>query len=554
MAKADNINFKNDPKTKLKKKIIFSITLLLGSLILFIGGLAYIYSITPPRERNSIIDSINFLVKPGETAFKGRKTMNILCLGLDNNYTEKGIAYTKDSRSDTMFVISIDSSAKQINMLSIPRDTWVNIPGYGYEKINGAYAFGGLELAKKTVSSFLGVPIDHHVIIRIKAAKEIVDAIGGLEIDVMKDMDYDDNWGNLHIHLKKGPQKLDGAQAVGYARFRHDEEGDWGRMRRQQQVINAIIREMKKPGKFPKIDKLVGIVRENVETDLTTAEIIDICRLYKDFDRQNMMTGIIKGDDAVSDAGASIIIPNETEKKKLVKRLLIREGDELITNKKLAIYNGSQTQGLATELATYFESRGYEIVKIADADRYDYEDSAIISYTKNGLVNPDIKNILGYVTVQKGTDPPTNEDYTIIIGNKWVDWLRDHPMPEIERAIEEPPVYYPGVRYGSGSSSSGSSSTSDTPSDSGTEPAPENTDTSTEVHDTYIEEEPQTPLEVPTEQPTEHLPTEDVTHPEVDVTPEPVERYTVPIPPAPEKSKTESTNSTPEIPPEVDVD
>ena len=534
MPKADNINFNNDPKIKFKKKAIFFVILFFASIIVFIGGLAYIYSITPPGGGNSFMDSIRFLVKPGETAFKGNKTLNILCLGLDNNYDERGIAYTKGSRSDTMFVLSIDSSAQRVSMLSIPRDTWVNIPGYGYEKINGAYALGGLELAKKTVSAFLGVPIDHYVIIRIKAAKEIIDAIGGLELDVMKDMDYDDNWGNLHIHLKKGPQKLDGMQAVGYARFRHDEEGDWGRMKRQQQVINAIIRELKKPDNLPKIDKLIGIVRANIETDFSAPEIVDICRLYKDFDRQNMLTGIIKGDDAVSESGASIIIPYESEKKKLVKRLLIREGSEIINDKKLAIYNGSQTQGLATELATYFESQGYEIVKIADAERYDYEDSAIVSYTKDGLVNPDIKNILGYITIQKGTDPPSQEDYTIIIGNKWVDWLKDHPIPEFVSEPKETPAYYPGVRYGSIEDNSTHNNIND------------NETSTVRPPNEYNEEFENNETEEATDEQETDQNAKEITEPETDIpdttptetTTEPEKRYTVPIPPAPEDTGT----------------
>ncbi len=512
MGKADSVSFTDKKRFNWKRFIIFSSVTVVISLALLIGGLAYIYSITPAGGGNPFIDSIRFIVKPGETAFKGNKTMNILCLGIDNNYTENGMAYTKGARSDTIFILSIDSQAQQVNMLSIPRDIWLNIPGYGYDKINSAYALGGINLAKKVVSSFLGITIDHFIIIRVKAAKEIVDTIGGLEIDVPKDMDYDDNWGNLHIHLKKGPQVLDGSQAVGFARFRHDEESDWGRMKRQQQVINAIIKEMKKPENFIRMDKIVNVVHKNIDTDLDMAEIIDICRLYKDFDRQNMLTGVVKGEDAFSNDGASIILPDENEKTKLVKRLLLRDGNNLIANRKISIFNGSQTEGLATELANYLESEGYDVVKIADADKYDYEDSIITDYTASKIGNVDLKKVMGYISLQTGKDAPYNEDYSIIIGNKWLEWRKSHPLPYIEPA--KPYIRdYTGVRTTNDYETSGGGHYQEprnTQTDSTEKPAAEDPETPQEnsEHNTY---------------------TEPVTDPVPEQT-EPTKRYVVPIP------------------------
>ena len=427
---------------------VAAVSILVGAII-FIAVGAYIYSITPHGKYAGLYDSIKFIIKPGQTAFNGKKTMNILCVGLDHNYTDKGIMYTKVARTDTIFVISIDDEAKRLNMLSIPRDAWVEIPGYGYGKINSAYSIGGMDLTRKTVSKFLGININNYIIIRIKAANEIVDALGGLEIDVPKDMNYDDNWGNLHIHLKQGVQKLNGTEAAGFARFRHDEEGDWGRMKRQQQVINALIRELKKPENILKIDKLIKIAHDNIETDLTSAEMLDICRLYKDFDRKNMKTGIIKGDDAMSADEQAIIIPYESEKVKLVKSLIIR--DEALENTcRVTVLNGSSTDGLATEMSEILKNEGYTVENIGDADRYDYEESVIIPHKTGQASAKQLANYLGYVKVHPVEESSGDEDYTIIIGNKWLEWKRLHPeiFPEIrDNARTEAPVHYPGVNY-----------------------------------------------------------------------------------------------------------
>ena len=210
-----------------------------------VGGIFYTEYVVKPVAESGGADYRPLQVlkaeETGERVFGNTDRLNVLLLGIDYNHDDKGIIYTKGARSDTMMVVSLSRDAKFLNVVSIPRDTRVYIgEGYGYEKINSAYSYGGVEQAKKTASEFLGVPIQHHVVVKVSGAKDLIDALGGLAIDVEKDMDWDDNWGNLHIHLKKGPQLLNGEQAVGYARFRMDEEGDRGRIRRQQQVIRVL--------------------------------------------------------------------------------------------------------------------------------------------------------------------------------------------------------------------------------------------------------------------------------------------------------------------------
>lgn len=450
MGKTDTIHFKPAKKHGWKRKLGFAAITLTASLFILISGFAYIYKITPPDTTLPFRDTINLFIKPGEAAFQGNRTLNILCLGIDHNYDEKGMPFSSGARSDTVFVISVDSNGEQVNMLSIPRDTWVNIPGYGFEKINAAYALGDISLAKKVIGNFLGVEMDHYVVIRVKAAEELVNALGGLEIDVEKDMDYDDNWGNLHVHLRKGPQVLSGKDAVGYARFRYDEEGDWGRMRRQQQVINTVIKEVKKPANLTKLDKIGKIIHENVDTDLTAAQIVDLARLYKDFDRSRMKSGIIKGDDAFSSAGASIIIPYEDEKMDLVKKLLVRDGTVIPSQIKIGVLNGSKTEGLAGQLADILESRGYTVTRVADADRYDYEKTIVVEYGNNPELHRTFSEILGFTDLRHGTTDENsyNEDFTVVIGNNWLAWREEHPVQiESRRKPDIRTDYGNTVRY-----------------------------------------------------------------------------------------------------------
>lgn len=263
---------------------------------------------------------------PGAVAFHGRDRLNILCLGLDYNHTREGIAYTKHARSDTIFIVSIDPLAHSLNVLSIPRDTRVYIPAAeGYDKINAAYSYGGVQEARKTVSAFLGVPIHHHLVVKVKAAAELVEAVGGLEVDVEKDMDYDDHWGKLHIHLKKGPQWLNGPEVVGYCRFRNDEEGDWGRIRRQQQVMGALTARLGHPTLVTRLQAVVETVRANVDTDLTLSQMVDLACLYHSFERSRMTTAILEGRGAYL-GGISYILPLEEANRRLARRLLTSPG------------------------------------------------------------------------------------------------------------------------------------------------------------------------------------------------------------------------------------
>jgi LCP family protein required for cell wall assembly len=232
-----------------------------------------------------------FLLDPQKYVFGQQKKLNILCLGVDYNHTSQGIQHSKGARSDTIIILSLDAKTHKIKVLSIPRDLRVMLSDLdGEGKINSAFTFGGAKQSRAVVSKLLGVPIHYCVAVRVEAAKEIVDAMGGLTVNVEKDMDYDDKWGNLHIHLKKGKQKLNGMQVVGYCRFRHDEESDFGRMRRQQQVIRIVTSQLGKKTSLETVDRLAKIFRKNVTSDLAYSKMFTLGRIFRTADKSNIKT------------------------------------------------------------------------------------------------------------------------------------------------------------------------------------------------------------------------------------------------------------------------
>lgn len=430
--------------------IVLVIVFIFGIIV---SGAAFLYLVSKQHEKGTpVMDIVRIMIsKPGQIAFKDKDSLKILVMGLDYNYNERGIHYTKDARSDTIFVVRVDREGKELNMLSIPRDSRVELAdGYGYDKVNAAYSLGGVELAKKTIGNFLETDIDHYVIIRSYAMKDLVDAIGGVAVDVEKDMDYDDNWGHLHVHLKKGIQRLNGEQAVGYCRFRHDPEGDRGRIRRQQQFIAALIKELKKPSNLVNADKISRAFKKMLETDMSVLDLMDLAKVYKNFKMDRITKGVIDGDDE-NIGGASYIIPDDNKKKMLVQRLL--EGREVLdpADIKIQVLNGSGTQGAAAQAAEILKQKGYNVVDVGNAPTQDCEFTEIVDYNNRPNMALSIMDIIGKTQLSRD-DSGINEtlDFTIIIGKDWHGPPSESslPAPEVtsaQKTNEETPAEKPLV-------------------------------------------------------------------------------------------------------------
>lgn len=287
----------------------------------------------------------------------GPKRRNILFLGVDagENPNDPWAA----TRTDTIIVINIDPRSKSVNAISVPRDSKVFLPGNkGVNKINAAHAIGGIEMTKRTIEDTLGIRIDKYIMVNDNAVKEIVDAMGGLDIYIEKPMHYNDYSANLHINFSKGEHHLNGQEAVEYLRFRHDLLGDIGRTQRQQWLLRSIIEQIKKPSTITKIPDIISIAKQNVKTDMSFYELSQYAALAKNIDMDKTEIALLPG--APNQRGYIsywILDPDKTQD--VINRLIYRDKeyigeDAIITagimssdsDKKRAIENALTTAGI----------------------------------------------------------------------------------------------------------------------------------------------------------------------------------------------------------------
>lgn len=252
--------------------------------------------------------------------------INILLMGLDDGDDQHPGA---PRRSDAMILASIHKDDGTIRLLSIPRDTRVEVPGYkGYDKITHAYYYGGAPLAVQTVETLLQVPVDHYVVVDWQAFIKIVDLLGGVDMYVERDMDYEDPYANLAIHLKKGYQHLNGQQTGQYVRFRSDELGDIGRVQRQQRFLKAMAGEVFNAGAIVKVPELVNTMNQYIVTDVTGIEAVRLVYHLRGLRTQSPRAEMLPGKFA-DIGGLSYWNPDREQTRQLVQRLFVSQGSTI---------------------------------------------------------------------------------------------------------------------------------------------------------------------------------------------------------------------------------
>lgn len=268
-----------------RKRRTFSILLILIAFLAVTAASYFIFSNALDKNTK----------RTGNGFISAQDKINILVMGVDQRSDDVG-------RSDTMFVVTVDTKTKSVALLSIPRDTRVRIPGNGWDKINHAYATGGHKLTQQAVEGLMGIPIDHYVMINFKGFQKIVDAVGGVDINVEKRMYYEDPYDGdgLVIDLRPGMQHMDGKTAIKYVRYR-DGEGDIGRIQRQQQFVKALFSEVASPAVITKIPAIIREVSATIETDLSTSEMLNFAQILNDAYKQGLKTDMVPGKPAYID-------------------------------------------------------------------------------------------------------------------------------------------------------------------------------------------------------------------------------------------------------------
>lgn len=310
---------------------------------------------------------------PGLTA-----PMHILVLGIDyNGYGRHLSADGGRTRTDTLLLVRIDPRDRRVSALSIPRDTRVELPGYGIDKINAANVYGGADLVKETVTGFLGVPVDRYVKLDLKGAEKLIDLIGGVDLDVERAFHYDDWAGRLHVHLKPGYQHLGPKEAVAYARFRHDNQGDLGRVTRQQRLLQAVAAKLFQPGNLLRLPQLLGVARDHIETDLTPADLTHLVATVPDLWRQEMRWATVPGHYSLW-RGVSYWEADVAGTGTLVARLFSRAPLAADDSCRVLVLDAQKRPAVVQQVAAALEAQGFAIAGIRQVSARHYPTTMLI--------------------------------------------------------------------------------------------------------------------------------------------------------------------------------
>jgi LCP family protein required for cell wall assembly len=282
-------------KMSVLKKTIAAFTAFIFLLIssafifyLFAGG-----SLKKQRSNPQPAVSENGKTEEQEEIHNYPNKVNILVLGLDERPGDA-------ARSDTMFVIMLDTKTKHASILSIPRDTRTRVQGLGWDKINHAYAFGGIDLAKQATEGLLNISFDYYATINFDGFHKIIDSLGGLTIDVEQRMYYVDPYDDLIINLHPGVQKLDGKKALHYVRYR-DWDGDIGRIERQQKFMKAVAKQAATPATLARLPNIIREGMASIETDMTISDTIGLVKILREASEKGLQTEMISGTPVLID-------------------------------------------------------------------------------------------------------------------------------------------------------------------------------------------------------------------------------------------------------------
>lgn len=317
--------------------------------------------------------------------YQGR--INILVMGIDagvNGQLLNPQADRTGTRSDVNMLVSFDPEIKEAGVVLIPRDTRVYIPEevFGYEKMAHAHAYGGPSLAVKTVENFLDVPVHYYVRVDFEAFKKAVDTLGGVDFVIPEDMDYDDPFQDLHIHLKQGPATLDGEHALQLVRYRRYTNGDIGRIATQEAFLKAMLDKVVSLSGVIKIPELVQELSPYVKTDLSTEDILNLATMAAGMSTDDVKMGMVPGVDRYIDDGQgelSYWIADREATAGMVDELIRGISKERNATIRVAVQNGNGVVGSADKLATELRYQGFNVVSVGNASKQDYVETRIIA-------------------------------------------------------------------------------------------------------------------------------------------------------------------------------
>ncbi|MBD1873335.1 LCP family protein [Nodosilinea sp. FACHB-131] len=360
------------------------------------------------------------------------RPVNILVMGIDEvPDAQPNSDAVFAGRTDTLLLVRVDAEAGTLNVMSIPRDTRVQIPGFGMDKINQANVLGGPELVAQTVGYNLGnIQIDRYVRINTSAFREMVDLVGGIEVNVPTRMEYTDRTQGLYIDLYPGWQTLNGDQAEQFARYRKD-SGDIGRVQRQQMLLKALRERLTNPAVLPKLPQALRVVERYVDTNLTLEEMLAIANFGLEMDSDQLQMVMLPGRFSTpAEFNASYWLPNWEASATVMQNFFQAEGVSIyadnsqgnyVADLSIAVQNASGQPDQAASVADYLRENGFSNVYIIDDLSTTMARTEVVAQRGDVESARTVESLLGVGLALSESTGDLDSDITIRVGQDWVE-------------------------------------------------------------------------------------------------------------------------------------
>ncbi|MBQ5696327.1 MAG: LCP family protein [Clostridium sp.] len=419
------LELKRRLKRKEKKSTVIKraiLALILTIVVLIAIGATYAFSFVSSLNNNDLISAVKA---------KNNETVNILVLGMDIGDT-RNTQNTSARRTDTMMLLNYNPRTDYINIVSIPRDTLIEVEnahdGNGnyipYWKINAAYALGGEEEVIEQVQDLLDITVNYLVEVDYAAFRNLIDAIGGVEMTIDRDMYYDDDAQNLHINFKKGETVLlDGQKAEEFFRWRKNNDGtgladgDLGRIKNQQKFISKLIEKCTNPSIITRVPDILKAIKENVVTNMSGTDMVKYG--LEMISNSGISMETLQGyNERIY--GQDFLVVDPTYNESLLKSLQITsevDNSEVKNKYSIMVLNGTRVNGLAGNLKIELENLGYSNISVGNFDKT--KESTILSNDK------ELKKMLSDDTGIKHLSKNKEDEYqdydaVIIIGEDYL--------------------------------------------------------------------------------------------------------------------------------------
>lgn len=359
-----------------------------------------------------------------QSLLAGAARKAILVLGTDISYGEGYKSSQGPVRSDTMMVIGVGPAGSHLDVVSIPRDTRVMIRGR-WDKVNAAFHQGGPKLATEVVSKLLGIPVQHWAQVNTSGLEKLVDVVGGVRLYVERDMNYVDRTADLHIHFKRGWHQMSGAEAHRFVRFRHDELGDIGRVQRQQQFMKAVADRVLSPDTLLRVPRMLSTVRDNVKTNLTGPELLQLATWGASLDRNEVRLVMLPGGFSGKEYTSSYWLADANRAKQLGRRLMASEkttSQAGVARKALSVtvLNGTKRIGLAQAAARELRNAGWRVRSSGDAIVRSVRRTRVIAQTGHSGLVPMMARDLGvHAERVDASVGDITTDFTVLLGEDY---------------------------------------------------------------------------------------------------------------------------------------